>query len=155
MFFTKGERALLFASGAAALCGACLTIAVISGLRDAAITTFFGEAIDVWIAFAGAVGAGAATYLARNWLGQPGILGKLKTIFGGTASIWVASVITGSLILPVYGTMFGPLALLNTLIASPVCMVVWAIMITYVHHQTLQWRRERDAIFEAALAPIR
>jgi hypothetical protein len=128
--------------------GAMLACVAVMRLSDASLGGDGSLAITYWTIFAGCVG-GAFGFWAcyERWFGYAGIGGWISAAFGALAFSGIGSVTAGTLILPLYGTMFGPLQLIMTMIGKPMLAVIWLGMMICTHGLLGQWRRERDSIF--------
>lgn len=146
---TRGEQGRLAAFAIVGIFGAVIGFLVAMHLSQGSVLVDGFAAYDVWMIFAGALGSMAGLYLAGQKFGQPGLKGMLMAII---ASIWVSfmgSLVGGSLMLPLYGTMFGPFTLAMTLAAKPLFAVLWFANLFGAHLLLTYWQRERDSIFEA------
>lgn len=107
-----------------------------------------------WALLAGGFGGAAGFWLSyERWFGHDGLTGWIAAVFGAVVVSAVGSVIGGTLIFPLYGTMFAPLQLVMTMIANPVLAVLWLGMMLYAHWLLAAWRRERDSIFVGGYHP--
>ncbi len=86
-----------------------------------------------WVIVAGATGAVLALKASRKFLGQSGPMGAVNALWGGLYLSLVGSLIAGTLVLPVYGTMFGPFSLAITLIGAPILAAAWLSSVLLVH----------------------
>ncbi len=146
---SRGERSRLFAYVVVALCGAIVGYAVVLRLSLGFSVINGLSGYDIWMIVTAAIGSMAGLYLAGDRFGQPGWAGLRRAML---ATIWVSfvgSVIGGSLMLPFYGTMFGPFTLLVTLASSPLLALLWVLNLMGAHSLLNHWRRERDTIFTA------
>ncbi|MFQ6548407.1 hypothetical protein AADZ90_010635 [Aestuariibius sp. 2305UL40-4] len=127
---TRRRRAMLVIM----LFGGLIAHAVVRHLNQAPLETL--EPYDYWTILSGMIGAVIAYRTAEGHLGLPGVWGAVRA-FG--AGIWITlagAVIGGTLVLPGFGTMFGPLSVIVTLIEAPVLLVLWAATI-FGAHRTL------------------
>lgn len=151
--FSAGERNFLWALIGTCLVGAILSCIAVLRLTETYPASQFELAFTSWTAVAGFVGAGAALWSTYNrWFGKPGTAGWISAMIGALLVSGIGSVVAGSLILPLYGTMFGPLQLFVTLIDTPVLAVVWFGMLMCAHVLLTRWRSERDSIFAGSVA---
>ncbi len=149
VFHSSGERSRVLAFLIVGIFGAAIGFMVALRLGQGAILHFGIRGYDIWMICAGALGSMAALALAGRQFGQPGFRGFLRALL---ASVWVSffgSLIGGTLMLPLYGTMFGPFTLAVTLISSPLFAVIWFLNLIGAHLMLSNWQRERDSIFEA------
>jgi hypothetical protein len=146
---SKGERHMAFAYAVVAICGAIIGYAVVLRLSHGAVLGRALTAFEIWMIAASAMGSMIGLYLAGDSFGQPGWAGLWKA---ARASLWVSfvsSIVGGSLMLPFYGTMFGPFTLVVTLAAAPLLGVLWFLNLLGAHGLISTWQKERDTIFEA------
>ncbi|MFU8822777.1 hypothetical protein [Yoonia sp.] len=78
-----------------------------------------------WVVLSVVLAGPLALRLARGWIGLPGSLGWLRAFVGACVSLVVASVVGGTLILPVYGTIYAPLMVLTAVLAQPLVGLIW------------------------------
>lgn len=148
-FQSRGERSRAIAFVIVGVFGAGIGFLVALRLGQGAILFEGMRGYDIWMMVAGAIGSMAALALAGQQFGRPGANGFLRAL---VASVWVSflgSLIGGTLMLPFYGTMFGPFTLAVTLVGSPLFGVMWFLNLIGAHLMLSHWRRERDSIFEA------
>lgn len=145
---TRGERSLVVAYAGIAFFGAIVAFSVVNQLENRGSFIRALSPYDWWIIFAGASGAYGGLYLGRVWLGHPGLHGWWRAIVAIPVISFMASLIGGTLALPGHGTMFGPLAMLTTLIANPLLACFWTSMIFAAHYGFVIWRAERETIFQ-------
>ncbi|EAR52624.1 methionine sulfoxide reductase B [Oceanicola granulosus HTCC2516] len=145
---TEGERARAAAYGLVAVIGAVMSFLVIQRL-DADVRgplhplTFY----EFWQIAAGAIGAAAALRLSGEMFGQPGLRGWKSAAMGVLFVSFVGALIAGTLVLPLYGTMFGPFSLAVALAGSPILALAWVSHLFGAHWLMRRWRDERDSIF--------
>lgn len=146
---TAGERRAALACAIVAISSASVAVLVRTRLVPGGDGLF-----SLWGAASGAVGGWIALRLSAHRLGHPGLSGTFRAL-GGIVSISViAALIAGTLILPLYGTMFGPFSLAMTLIGSPLAAVLWLLGLWLSHRLIATWRRERESVHHArALDP--
>lgn len=144
---SPGERSLAIAYFGIAFFGAVVAFNVVNRLGGSNEIIRPLGGYDLWIIFAGAVGAYGGLYLGRVWLGHAGLKGWGRAIVAIPVISFIAALICGTLALPGHGTMFGPLALLTTMIANPMLAFLWSSMILAAHYRFAEWRIERDTIF--------
>ncbi|SEW20784.1 hypothetical protein SAMN04488515_1599 [Cognatiyoonia koreensis] len=145
---TPGERSLAIAYLGVAIFGAVISFSVVNRLggSNAVIRPLGGY--DFWVIISGALGAYGGLYLGRVWLGHPGMAGWLKALVAIPVISFIAALIGGTFALPGHGTMFGPLALLTTLIGNPLLALFWSCTILSAHYRFAIWREERETIFK-------
>ncbi|MGR3433719.1 MAG: hypothetical protein ACU0CO_02330 [Shimia sp.] len=109
---TEGERARSTAIAALGLAGACLGLGALGKLHTGASTGAVGP---LWLAAAGAAGALIAAPFAAHHVTR----GPARAIVAGVAFALMLGVIGGSMVLPVFGTMFGPFLIVGTVFSAP------------------------------------
>ena len=149
---TQGEKALFASYACAGVAGAWTSYIVTLRLldRDAVLSSPMGI-FELWTFIAGAVGAILAIYLNRRWFGHHGLSGIRFTLVAILNTTFVAAVIGGTLALPIYGTMFGPLAITGTFWASPPILYLWLASLLGANFAYGLYRKERDSVFLARL----
>jgi hypothetical protein len=145
---STGKRSFISAIIGTSILGALLTCVAVMGLTETSSHGAPSRGYIYWSIFAGSIG-GAGGFLAcyERWLGHAGASGWLTALIGTLVVSGVSSVIAGTLILPIYGTMFGPLQMIITMIKSPLLGVTWLLMLLCAHGLLSQWRTERDSVF--------
>ena len=144
---TDGERCLALAYLIVALFGAGLAFVVATQISGGELLQRSLTNYERWLVLTGGIGGAGALYLAGDKMGQEGLIGHLRAI---PAVIWVSFVgalISGTLSLPFYGTMFGPFTLGVTLVGSPVLACLWFANLFAAHILIGAWRAERDTLF--------
>lgn len=145
---TPGERARARAYATVTLGGAVLSAVCVGRLSGAADIPYLApDWYGLWIVAAGAIGALSGLFLVRERLGQAGPGGWRRAAVAAVLLSFAGSVIAGTLALPIYGTMFGPLSLVVTLIDLPVLGLAWIGCILGAHGLMRRWRAERESIF--------
>jgi len=143
---TRGERSFVCAMLGTSVLGAMF--ACLSVLRLSETGTHSSIAITYWTLFAGCVGGAGGLWATYNrWFGHAGTKGWLTASAGALLASGIGAVIGGTLILPFYGTMFGPFQLIMLIVQDPILGVVWFGMLACAHGLLRQWRLERDSIF--------
>lgn len=145
---TPGERQFYLAVAFVALMGAVLACVITGRLASQGGGLVMSDPYTMWTLFAGAAGALAGFFSAyANWFGCPGPAGWIRAIIGGVVLSAVGSVVSGTLILPYYGTMFAPFQLIIAMIAYPALALAWIATLATAHRLLCTWRAERDSIF--------
>ena len=140
---TAGEKRLLAAGAVVGLGGAIAAHVIVTQMgQNKALLRSLTDA-DLWFVIAGALGAVAALYSGRRWFGHDGLRGVLKAMAGIIVVSFVGALVGGTLALPLYGTMFGPMMFTLTLAANPGLAVLWLVALTGSHLLIRVWRRER------------
>ena len=148
---TPGIRAFATALALVGLAGAIVALFASQMLSG---DTFSGGNLTLaasWSGLCGAVGTIWSTILCLKWLGFRGTLGALQVALAVVSITFMSSVAAGTLILPLYGTMFGPLSVVMTFINTPALAAAWVGAIVYAHVLIARWRDERESIFEFEL----
>lgn len=135
----------------AAFFGAALAIVVVNKFSNQAPRFEHVYFYDVWALLSGAVGASLGLFLGRRWMGRPGVKGACCAMVGALAITFTAALIGGSLALPIYGTMFGPLAVVSTFYEVPIAALLWLSMIYLCHRAFSHYRQERLTLYTAPL----
>lgn len=141
-----GERRFVFACLITAMLSAGLAFIVVLRLDPDVMFKRGLRAYEYWILASGALGGASGVWLARDRLGRAGIALPLVGLIVMTFS---SAIIGGTLALPLYGTMFGPLTVAIIFAASPIVAVAWLCNAFAVHMMLRSWHSERDSIFGA------
>lgn len=144
---TEGERQALLAYAVIAIAGAIAAFVVTLRLGRSGVLAAGPGLYDLWVVLAGATGAVAALWHLRARFGMPGLAGAGRAVVAAVILTLGAAIVAGTLILPPWGTMFGPFLLLVSLAAVPLLGLCWLAALAAAHllHRTL--RAERETIF--------
>lgn len=144
---TPGERSLVAACLSVALFGAAVSLTVIGTLGQHQILAGGLTLYGLWLCLSGAIGGAAGIVLSLRWLGHPGQGGWVAALWGILLICFIGALVGGTLALPLYGTMFGPMLLGLALLGSPMITILWIGVLLGVHVLIRQWRSERDTIY--------
>ncbi|MCB5197652.1 hypothetical protein LGQ03_00210 [Loktanella sp. TSTF-M6] len=142
-----GERRLLTAWIGVALLGGFLAHILVSNISYEQSMLRVFTTSDGWFVLCGVFGALAGLYFARRWMGSTGRFGPCRAFCGMIIVTFMAALVGGSLMLPLYGTMFGPMLFVLMLIEKPVLAFTWIAMLLLADKLIRDWRRERESIF--------
>ncbi|NDV01583.1 hypothetical protein [Pseudoroseicyclus tamaricis] len=141
---TGGERRVALALATLAAVGAAVALRVAVQLNGfEPLRPGYG----LWVATAGGIGAASGLWVVRRHYGHSGARGALRFGWGLVMGSVVAALLAGTLVLPLYGTMFGPFALLTALAGAPALALLWLLAFARFHRSMIDWRRERDSLF--------
>lgn len=138
---------MLVSYAIAALFGGWLSYVATERLANGDLPLMFPTYYELWTFIAGGVGTILGIYLGRRYLGHPGISGLAKLALGLISINFIAALISGTLALPFFGTMFGPLALIGTLITYPILTIIWFVCLYNAHMAHGLYLQERNSIF--------
>lgn len=144
---TQGERSFVLAHFATAVFGAGVAFAAVMRTGGGAYFSRPMTAYEIWVVLAGAIGAALGLFLNRHRMGQGGTHGAVLALGAVVMSNGTGAVIGGTLALPVYGTMFGPLALVIVLVGSPLLTLIWLASQIAAHLLMARFHDERNSIF--------
>lgn len=145
---TEGERHFYWAFFSIGILGAILAFIITFRLAAHEDGTSNNDLFALWTLIAGFVGGTCGFMSSYNrWLGFPDRFGWIRAAVGGVMISGIAAVVSGTLILPYYGTMFAPLQLIIAMIESPVLALIWCGCLVTAHKLVETWRAERDSIF--------
>lgn len=152
--FSQGERSFISAFCGFGMLGAVLAWVSVLRLSEQNLLADGISPFAFWTIFAGVVG-GFAGFVAGygRWLGHEGVLGWMRAGIGVVMISLIGAVVAGTLILPYYGTMFGPFQVILVMIEIPALAAIWIAMVLSAHCMVAEWRRERDSIFADATRP--
>lgn len=131
---TKGEKARIYAFATVMAMSAGFTVLIMAGVEGSAGLVSNPSLYTYWVIGAGAVGGGVGLYLARGWMGQAHAMGWARAIVGSFAVALIASVVAGTLILPLYGTAYAPVMMATAVIAAPWLGVIWFGVLLGAHY---------------------
>ena len=140
---SNGEQSVVWSYFGLSLVGAWVAFSTGVSLKEA--TTALPTVYDLWLAISGAIGASAALFYCRKYFGQADLFGMAKVVIGIAFVSLGAAFIAGTLALPIYGTMFGPLAMLSTFYAHPILAYVWGTALLGVNAAYAHRNREQNA----------
>ena len=126
----------VLAAGLILASGAALGLVAVSRLPGGSLPLSYG----LWVALSGGVGVWAG--LAASWqdFGWPGLRGAFRALLGGLKFSLTAAVAGGTMVLPVFGTMFAPLAVFVTLLAVPAAALGLLATLALAHLVVRRWR---------------
>lgn len=134
MHLTRGEKAFVSAYAVVIAISAGLSMLVMSGVEGPRGIPQQPSLYVFWIIFSGALSGGISLFIARGWIGSAGALGFARACVGAIAVAIIGAVIAGTLIVPVYGTFYGPFLLLSAFIAKPWLALAWFAALLGAHH---------------------
>lgn len=105
---------------------------------------------ELWTFLAGMSGGLLGLFVSRRFFGNSGAKGWVRFLLGAISVMMISSVAGGTLALPFFGTMFGPLALVGTFIAYPLIAGFWLLSLILAHVARGSYLRERDTIFRSS-----
>ena len=140
--FSKGEKAVLLAYAAVMAMAAGFTVFVMSGIEGSAGILRTPTLYTAWVIGAGALGGGLGLFSARGCMGQPHAMGWARAIVGSTAVALIASVVAGTFILPVYGTIYAPVMLMTATLAAPWLAAMWYATVLGAHYLMISRSQE-------------
>lgn len=143
---SEGERARVVAFVLVGACSAGLGFLAVLHLDRSAF--FDGLSwYETWIIAASGIGGMMALFLSGDRMGQSGPKGALRAVAGAIWVTFIGALISGTLGLPIYGTMFGPFIVSVTLAGAPLLAMLWTFNLVGVHLLLGIYQRERDTIF--------
>jgi hypothetical protein len=152
---SRGERSFIVAMLGTSILGAMLACVAVMRLSEGSAETSASVAITYWTIFAGCIGGASGFWASyERWFGHAGPSGWISALIGALVVTGIGSVIAGTLILPFYGTMFGPFQLIMMVISYPSLGAIWLGMLLCAHGLLSQWRSERESIFRKGHYPV-
>lgn len=143
---SRGERLRFLVLPLGGMVGAMLCLLSVDAL-DGVDGMPGGGLRSAWRLLAGFAGTAGLLWLNRGRFGWPGWRGWAIWAGGALMVTLFAPVAVGTLVLPLYGTMFGPLALIVTLLRQPLLAVLWGGTLVAAHLMSRPYRAERVTIF--------
>ena len=139
------ERGIFVALAGLAGTGSLLGFEALQDLQ--AMTALFGASVGEWFsALAGAVGGASGGGLMRDRFGQPGALGGLSAVLGVFLATMLLGIVAGTLVLPLFGTMFGPWLIVVTTVETPWILLPWVIALFGLHLAMKSYVREQATL---------
>ncbi len=117
--------AVSLGAAAGCVCG----VAAVATLDGGELPTF----LKFWVPVASLLAGALAVLRMLHSFGHPGGAGYLRAVNGMVSAAFFAALVAGTLSLPVYGTMFGPLIAVTVLIAAPSVLAVWFLALSAAH----------------------
>lgn len=145
--FSEGERARALAFVLVGVCSALMGYLAVLHLDRAALFESL-NGYRRWIVAVSGFGGMLALFLSGDRLGQPGSKGAAKGAAGALWVTFIGALISGTMALPFYGTMFGPFVVFLTLIGAPLLIILWCFNFVSVPILLGIYQRERDTIFK-------
>ncbi len=140
---TRGEKFLAMAFAAVIAMSAGMTILIMAGFERENPLPPEPSLYESWIILSSAFSGGFALYVARGWMGMLGLLGFARAFVGSIVVALGAAMIAGTLIMPLYGTVFGPIMLVTQFIELPVLAALWFTIAFGANALIAIWREER------------
>ena len=145
---TDGEQSVLLAFIGVGLLGAGMSFTIVNEMGGEGQILRPLSWYDSWMILSGLIGACVGLFLGRSCLGHGGWRGAFCMLRGGIVVTFAAAIVGGSLALPLYGTMFGPLLLGMTLWGHPILGAIWVAMLLGAHALFRSFRRERQVFLD-------
>ena len=146
--FSFAERQTIFSVFGLMVLGAIVGHWALADLQPV-IATDHPALGTLWQVAASMCGALSAAKATRGFFGGTGARGIFWTLVGAVVLTLAYGVIAGTLILPIYGTMFAPWFVLLTLGGMPILGVLWCAGLVGYHVARARYEAERDTIFDA------
>ena len=144
---SNGDKAMALTAVVFFVVSTLVSSAVVNVLHPTNNPSAMMTAAQLWFVTAGVVGAFVARILAHRWFGLPGPVGWLQAGVGCIMVTTLAGIIGGTIALPIYGTMFGPMMVTVTLAADPLLTMSWFAALMSSHLSARVIRDERDCTF--------
>ena len=142
-YLTKGEQSYAWGCAVIAALTATVTVLIMMGLDAPYKLQFDATNYTYWVIFAGALSGAVALYIARGWMGAMGPFGFARALVGSVTIAFVASVVAGTLTVPVGGTIYAPLAMVSAFLAKPWIAVLWFAGTLGAHYLMTALQHER------------
>jgi len=139
--FTRGERSFVVAYAAVMAMTAGIAMLIMGNVEEGAATVSSAQLL--WIIAAGAAAGGVSLFAARGWMGQPRVLGFARAFVGCLVIAFLASLIAGTLIRPLYGTFYAPVLVVDAFISMPWLAALWFGILMGAHYLLAQLNEER------------
>lgn len=143
LYLTRGERSFVIAYAAVIAMSAGIAVMIMSEV-EGGVAMAAGGLQAYWIIFSGALAGGVAMFAARGWLGNPKALGLARAVIGCLVVAFLASVVAGTMIRPLYGTFYAPVLLVDALLSKPWLAGAWFGVLMGAHYLMYQFREEQS-----------
>lgn len=143
----RAEKATVAAYAAVIAMTAGITILIMSGVDGDHLLWGDQSWFSYWVIFAGSLSGAIGLSLARGWMGAEGVLGGLRAVIGGIAAGFMAAMIAGLLIDPLFGIVHGPVLVVTEFINKPWLAAAWSIGVAGIHALLIFATRERQDDF--------
>ena len=87
----------------------------------------------IWLTIAAGLGAVAAAFFVRASFGKPGDYGSIIACAGIVNATLLLGIVAGTLLLPVFGTIFGPWLLMAHTFEGHHAILPWALSLYALH----------------------
>lgn len=143
LYLTSGEKSFVLAYAAVTAMTAGISVLIMSDIGGPAALGSEPTFYVFWVIFSGALGGAVALFAARGWMGKTGVMGFARAFVGSIAVAFLASLIAGTMIYPLYGTFYAPVILLTEVIAKPWIAVAWFGIMMGAHYMMTAITEER------------
>ncbi|PRY26467.1 hypothetical protein CLV78_101563 [Aliiruegeria haliotis] len=99
----------------------------------------------IWMTGSAWIGALLAGTLCAPLFGRADAVGWLWSLLGWTLASLLGGAIGGTFVLPVYGTLFGPLFVFGNMVETPWLLPLWLVLIVPTHLRARQLRNGTTA----------
>ncbi|MFN3663989.1 hypothetical protein [Yoonia sp.] len=158
---TRENKAVAFAYACFAVMSAGVGVFVLRSSGYFPVSGAVTGIYDYWMLLATLLAGPLSLRLARGWIGYPGVLGNMRALIGCCVGLFLASVIGGTMIMPLYGTIQAPLMVLTGILVQPLIGVIWFVGVMLVHRVIVQadaarqaWVRLKQQEAMSALSPL-
>ncbi|MEL6608118.1 MAG: hypothetical protein AAFO93_04320 [Pseudomonadota bacterium] len=142
---SRAEWALILAFAALALAGAVLGMYALRDLN--ALDSFTSrDTARGWLAMSGAMGACLSAMAMRDRFGRVGRGSLWHAAVAGVITTMLVGIVAGTLVLPIFGTMFGPWLVLIALLNMPVLAVPWMFALWGYDTARRSYTAERESL---------
>lgn len=143
---SPAERLILGALVGCACAGGLLGYVALGGLQGMVeiVGPEIGGMMSVGASFFGGLGS---AILVRDRLGREGTRGVLSAIAGGVLATALLGIIAGTIVLPIFGTMFGPWLVLMTAATKPWYVLPWIASLYGMHKARRSYLAEQETLF--------
>ena len=141
---TDGEIYLGLACTVMAFMGAIVGYEILSLLVYDNANVFPINYYQIWAILTSVFAVSISFLCMSQQFGERGLTGIFKAIKGGLIVTFLYSLIAGTLVLPLWGTMFGPFAFIMLFVTKPFIAFIWVGSLLTAHMLMCGWRVERE-----------
>ncbi|MEL6913327.1 MAG: hypothetical protein AAFP13_02375 [Pseudomonadota bacterium] len=143
---SPAEKQMLGAYVLSTAAGGLLGYSALGGLHS--MVEIAGPGIGgVLSALASCAGGLGSAFFLREHFGHGGTLGIVTVLAGGFFATALLGIIAGTILLPIFGTMFGPWLILLTAVTKPWLAAPWLWALFRMHQAREAYLVERETIF--------
>ncbi|PIE18340.1 MAG: hypothetical protein CSA65_05380 [Proteobacteria bacterium] len=116
-------------------------------LRHDGVLAGMSDHMIAWIVVAAILGMMVGFAIHFRAIGHPGACGIVRSLAAQIMLTLTATLIAGTLIVPLHGTLYGPLVVVELAVDGPVPLAVWPFEALTIHWLMKIWQAEKACAF--------